>query len=198
MSTETKATIRSCLLSQREKLTAQEVHDQSLLVFQQFQISSEKFLPKEWNFAGLYFSTRGEVDTEFFFQEFTHIKKKCLFPKIIDQKLQFYLVESFSNLEKNKYGILEPKTSEETHCIKPDIVLIPGIAFDYDGHRIGFGGGYYDRTIQEWVKHYGKSKPLLIGLAYDFQLYSKLPYDTNDSIVDRIVTESNYYETKRH
>lgn len=90
-------------------------------------------------------------------------------------------------LRRGAYGIYEPDEciKIDPECI--DIAIIPGIAFDMDGWRIGFGAGYYDRFLSEFT---GKK----IGVCYEFQLYESIPHDTHDIAMDIIVTERKVYD----
>jgi 5-formyltetrahydrofolate cyclo-ligase len=91
-----------------------------------------------------------------------------------------------TELEKGTFGILEPKP--EFRRIVPlesvDIVLVPGLAWDRRGFRLGYGVGFYDRSINHL-----KSRVTMIGLAYEFQLLKGIPTTRYDRRVDRIVTE---------
>jgi 5-formyltetrahydrofolate cyclo-ligase len=88
-------------------------------------------------------------------------------------------------LAPNAYGIAEPLPSAPE--IVPDVVLVPLLAFDADGHRLGYGGGYYDRTLDA----IRRSKPVLaIGVAYAGQEVAHLPRETHDHALDGIVTEN--------
>ncbi|MBQ3427906.1 MAG: 5-formyltetrahydrofolate cyclo-ligase [Clostridia bacterium] len=84
-------------------------------------------------------------------------------------------------------GIPEPKSRITVASDEIDAAVIPGIAFDRDGTRIGFGAGYYDRFLEGF-------KGLKIGLCYDFQVYDRLPRDTHDIPMDVIVTERTAYD----
>ncbi|MBR0366428.1 MAG: 5-formyltetrahydrofolate cyclo-ligase [Clostridia bacterium] len=90
-------------------------------------------------------------------------------------------------LKRGAYGIYEP---EDRIAIDPnniDIAVIPGIAFDRRGTRIGFGAGYYDRFLAGFV---GKK----IGICYELQLYDEIPHDEHDIAMDTIVTERKVYD----
>ena len=97
-------------------------------------------------------------------------------------------IKDFSDLEIGTFGVLEPK--EE--CIRPvmpeklDIVIVPGLAFDLQGNRIGYGGGFYDGFLK------GLSAPK-IALAYEWQIVNCVPSDEHDVKVDKIVTEDRIY-----
>jgi 5-formyltetrahydrofolate cyclo-ligase len=88
-------------------------------------------------------------------------------------------------LAPNAYGIAEPLAAAEE--IVPDAVLVPLLAFDADGHRLGYGGGYYDRTLDA----IRKARPVLaLGIAYAGQEVARLPRETHDHALDMILTEN--------
>ena len=91
-------------------------------------------------------------------------------------------------LEPNAFGIPEPPPSAPTVALDAaDVVLVPGLAFDRRGHRLGYGGGYYDRLLRTSPHAYR------IGLAYGFQLVERLPAMHHDEPLDAIVTESDVH-----
>jgi 5-formyltetrahydrofolate cyclo-ligase len=89
-------------------------------------------------------------------------------------------------LEPGTFGILEPKPEflRPVPLEKAQVVLVPGVAWNLQGYRIGYGGGYYDRTINSV-----RSRVLTIGLAYEFQIISEIPTTRYDRAVHKIVTE---------
>lgn len=87
-------------------------------------------------------------------------------------------------LSKNKFGILE---SEDTNYVDPeilDLIIVPGIAFDQNLNRIGYGKGFYDKFLTSLKKNV-----LKVGVCYDFQLYDKIQSDSTDVKMDLIITE---------
>jgi 5-formyltetrahydrofolate cyclo-ligase len=78
----------------------------------------------------------------------------------------------------------------------PDCVLLPLIAFDRKGGRLGQGGGYYDATIEAWRKR--GHRPLLVGIGFECQAVATVPRDTHDQLLDWIVTELGAYRVKEH
>lgn len=95
-------------------------------------------------------------------------------------------------LEKGAFGILEPKVEfrKPVPLEEADVVLVPGVAWDRRGYRIGYGAGYYDRSINSLQKHTTK-----IGLAYEFQIVPSIPTIRYDRRVDDIVTEGRIIKT---
>lgn len=93
------------------------------------------------------------------------------------------------DLKKGAYGILEPsvvKTADEKDI---DVILVPGLAFDRHGGRMGFGKGYYDRLLETSIA-------VKIGLCYDFQLFDTIPTESHDVPMDFIITEKEICEIR--
>jgi len=94
-------------------------------------------------------------------------------------------IEGFDELECGHYGIREPKTGliRAVPQGEIDAVVIPAVAFDRQGHRLGYGGGYYDRFLP------GAPRAERIGVAFACQIVAEIPADPHDVTMDRIVTE---------
>jgi 5-formyltetrahydrofolate cyclo-ligase len=103
----------------------------------------------------------------------------------VSRKLIACRIEGFDELELGHYGIREPRAN----LIRPippdeiDAVIVPAVAFDRQGHRLGYGGGYYDRFLP------GAPRAMRIGVAFARQIVAKIPTDPHDVGMDRIVTE---------
>lgn len=107
---------------------------------------------------------------------------KCM-PK--EKKLVFYELGDFDQLEKSYYNLLEPKTDKTTRVEKPqiDLLIVPGLVFDKNGYRIGFGGGYYDRFLADFPNK-------TVSLAHSGQIREGLPIDSYDIPVQHLITET--------
>ena len=97
-------------------------------------------------------------------------------------------IESLEHLEPGAHNILEPAPGHRNAVAPPTnaVALVPGIAFAHDGHRLGYGGGYFDRFLASFT---GVS----IGLAFDAQRLDTIPTEPNDIAVSIIVTESGVH-----
>ena len=140
--------------------------------------------------VGFYFALKGEVDPHNLFNSLSFTNKTAYYPKInIDNTLTFLRICEKTTFIQNKSGIFEPQMQHEI-SIQPfmlDLLLVPVVAFDLNGTRLGLGGGCYDRTLTE-------NRPkCLIGIAYEYQLYDLLPVDPWDIKLDMVVTEKNVY-----
>lgn len=131
-----------------------------------------------------FMSIRNEVDLWPFLEVFRQEDKTVLLPRVMDhESIQAIPFQSKGALQKSPYGILEPVGSSYDPA-QIDVVLVPGLAFDYSGHRIGYGRGYYDRFLPLLGKH-----TFICGVCYEFQVIASVYPDENDHAVDWIVTE---------
>lgn len=105
-------------------------------------------------------------------------------------ELTLSYIESKADLERGAYGIYEPTVIKEASEKDMDVIFVPGLAFDRNGGRMGFGKGYYDKLLQN-----GKGKK--IGLCYDFQLFDSIPTQSHDVPMDCIITEKETIEIRR-
>ena len=138
-----------------------------------------------------YLSRREEFDTTPIIQAIWKEDKKCLLPILSSEQenfLQFVVYQKNDELQLNKYRILEPKNGVVFAPEKLDLVLLPLVGFDLKGHRLGAGGGYYDRTFS-FLKNKDVKKPVLLGLAFEIQSLYEVPHDEWDVGLDGIVTE---------
>ena len=135
-------------------------------------------------------SFNSEVNTHDMIKK-TFGKKNIVIPKIIQHEIEPSVIIDFDNLvPSGKFGILEPIEAMKIAYKNIDLVLVPGIAFDKEGHRIGYGFGYYDKFLKK------VPKAIKIGLCFDFQIVNKIPREEHDAPVDLIVTEERFVECK--
>lgn len=138
-----------------------------------------------------YVSFSSEVDTHFLIKHAISEGKKVAVPKVFENReMKFYLINSLEELSPGAYGILEPDTKHELRINDNEkyILLLPGVAFDEEKNRLGYGGGYYDTFLEKYPQIF-KLMP-----AYELQKVDKLPADSHDIKADMIITELNKYE----
>jgi 5-formyltetrahydrofolate cyclo-ligase len=105
-------------------------------------------------------------------------------------RLRFHRADA-GPLVPGRYGLLEPAaTAPEIALEALDVVIVPGLAFDAGGRRLGFGGGYYDGAFAGAGGGTAGRRPTLIGLSYDFQIVPRCPAATGDVPVDLVVTDA--------
>ncbi|MEI4770905.1 5-formyltetrahydrofolate cyclo-ligase [Psychrobacillus sp. FJAT-51614] len=141
---------------------------------------------KQASTIGITISHFPEVDTEGIIRTLWEMGKTVVVPKCSPKEriMTFYKLESYNQLEKVYMHLLEPNPLVTTAVAPKDIdlLVVPGIAYSLSGHRIGYGGGYYDRFLM----NYEGNK---ISLAFDFQLRDDLEKESFDLPVDMIITD---------
>jgi 5-formyltetrahydrofolate cyclo-ligase len=145
----------------------------------------------------LYIPHRQEVDTTLIVAAAWKDNKQVYLPVLAENMQHLYFVAYTPDtvLEKNRFGIFEPRylPADRINCDRLELVIAPLVAFDTDCHRIGMGAGFYDRSFYFLNQNPRPAKPILIGLAYDFQqeeTFTRQPWDVN---LNYIVTESQVY-----
>lgn len=113
---------------------------------------------------------------------------RVLLPRVADDVLELVEVTSMAGLVAGYRGILEPVGAAAPEQLVPDVVLVPGLAFDPTGGRLGQGGGHYDRLLAR-LGQGAPSAPLRIGIAFTAQLVHDVPRAPHDEAVDLLVTE---------
>lgn len=133
--------------------------------------------------VGLYAAVHGEVPSRPLFDGLAGAVR--LLPRVRGRRLEWARVDEWDALAPGPFGIPAPPPEAPAAILEPgDVVLVPGLAFDAAGWRLGRGGGFYDRAFPP-----GVPGPLLVGVAYAFQLVDLVPHDSRDRRVDAIVTE---------
>ena len=129
----------------------------------------------------IYVSKEDEIDTLKLITYFLKHKKVAV-PKVEDNKMNFYYIDSLADLGKGCFNILEPKTNKKVENYLNSIVIVPGICFTKDGHRIGYGKGFYDKFLNSYQEY-------SIGLCYQECLIDNFKISDYDEKVDEIITE---------
>ncbi len=177
-----KTGLRRKMLESRKSLSADEYRGKSLII-QQRLISSEEYSRAQA--LVLYSSIHNEVETQKVIEFSLSSGKKVILPVVSDGKLLFRELTGMSDLCKGKFGILEPRATNMVFDPElADLIVLPGIAFDLKGHRVGYGKGYYDKSLHR-LEGQGK----LVALCYDFQLVDEIAGEPHDVRVDMIITE---------
>ena len=178
-----KENIRKQIKEKRRKQSKEENRKKSK------EIKERLFSLKEYKEAEailFYISYNGEVFTHDMILE-SFYKKNIIVPvsNKQDSSLTLSHLKSWEELSIGSYGILEPRIEKirKTNVEDIDLIIVPGVAFDEKGNRLGHGKGYYDRLLK-------KTNALTIGLAFEFQIVDKIPTNKNDRPVDIIITEN--------
>ncbi len=174
-----KQKIRKAILEERNKLTEKDIKEKSK------QIKSKLFSLPEFKKAKtvmLFASFGTEVFTHDMIKEALKHKQVAV-PVVKGDNLIASKIIDFNDLnKKSKFGILEPSKIKEVDINEIDLVIVPGVAFDCAGYRIGYGKGYYDKFLNDFEKE-------KVALAFELQIQKELPNEDHDVVVDKIVTE---------
>lgn len=140
-----------------------------------------------------YRPVRGEIDPAPLMETFLLEQAVLALPVVAEKAapLQFRAYAPGDTLEARAYGIEEPEPRKP--LVTPSLVLVPLVAFDSRCHRLGYGGGYYDRTLAA-LKTQGRV--ISVGLAFEAQKVSRLPSGMHDIALDYVVTETACYASK--
>ncbi|PWA13325.1 5-formyltetrahydrofolate cyclo-ligase [Pueribacillus theae] len=147
----------------------------------------------EANTIGLTVSVNREIDTKKIIEEAWKLGKQTAVPKCSPDsfEMEFYLFDSFSQIERGFCNLEEPVV-EKTRAIAEkdlDLLIVPGLAFDKNGYRIGYGGGFFDRYLQKYPNE-------TISLSFECQLIPHVPRDRYDKPVNQLITEKACYKTR--
>lgn len=193
MNTFSRPELRSRLRAQRQRLSEAE---RSAAAQRISDSMGHHSLFRRSRHIAFYFPNDGEVDLTPLIQRAWAMHKICYLPVITpDQRLLFAPYDPDVPLVSNRYGIPEP-TRPGLRLLPArllDLVLLPLVAFDTHGNRLGMGGGFYDRSLSFLLHRHHWRKPRLLGVAYEFQKLTKLETNSWDVPLDGIVTESSLY-----
>lgn len=139
-----------------------------------------------------YYSTRNEVCLSRLFKDAIESGRRVYLPRVIDKtEMRFYIYRSDEDLAPGSFGIMEPCSEEFFDMTDPGnpkiLMIVPGVAFDKAGNRLGYGGGYYDRFIEK-MKNSGTSFSTVMA-AYSMQMVEEIPVIDTDIRPDTIITE---------
>lgn len=141
-----------------------------------------------------YLPNDGEIDSTLLMERAWKLKKTCYLPVLapLDKKLLFVSYNKGDELRFNQYGIPEPllQPDKTRAAWTLDLVITPLVAFDLQGHRLGMGGGYYDRTFAFIQKANKPKTPKFVGVAHAFQQCPALPRQIWDVSLDAVFTDN--------
>ncbi len=186
-----KEDIRNKILSLRKSLPLEEAMKKSLKI-QKILFNLPEFINAKTIL--FYVSTKNEVKTENMIKKSLKKGKRVIVPisNVKEKTLTLSELKDFDKeLEPGSFNILEPK-KEFIRKVSPeeiDLIIVPGVAFDEDRERIGYGMGFYDKFLNSL-----KRRVPVIGLAYEFQIVDDIPVHDKDVTVDKIITEKRIIE----
>ncbi len=142
-----------------------------------------------------YVDVRSEVRTRNYLATALTHGKRIVVPYCVNGELELFLLESMDELALGAYRILEPKAelrqlpAKRIDVKELDLIMVPGVAFDRRGARMGHGFGYYDKLLQ-----HARPETPFVALAFECQLFPEIPTQAHDQFMDKIITEKQIYE----
>jgi len=177
----TKQYIRSKILLELKNQEEESRNRKSSLIKNKL-FRTEVF--KKAKIVMFYIAFKGEVETEEMIKEAIKLGKIVTVPVCKPHKLALEpcILDSHAHLKQGPYGVKEPAEERCVPLSALQLVIVPGVAFDKKGNRLGRGKGYYDRLLQKLPKTTES-----IGLAFDFQILSSVPFHAHDVAVARVI-----------
>lgn len=176
---EEKKAIRKQIFAVRKACMAEQIEKSSREIT---KTVTQMSLFQEAQTIYIYADYNKEVITRYIIEEAWKQNKEVAVPKVVGDHMVFYRLTEFSQLEEGYCHIPEPVRGEEVSW-EEGLMVMPGVAFDTDNHRVGYGGGFYDRFLE---KH---PKLNTIAIAFEFQILPEVPWEKTDIRPDYIVTE---------
>jgi len=188
----TKANLRQKHLKRRKDMDSEQVRELS-------QKAQAKVLElpqfRHARTIGLYYPAGNEVQTCLLREWALERSAVVGYPSVVKQQMNFVRCSAECVWMPGAFDILEPRISTDSYgecVIRPgflDVVVVPGVAFDPSGGRLGYGKGFYDRFLPQC-----KAGCALVGLAYAFQLEERLPCEHHDVGLDYVITDAQIIE----
>lgn len=173
-----KAALRKEIRAKKKAMTEAEICEKSKNLCRKF-LESNAYRAAKTVYG--YLPYNQEVRTWELLQQAMRDGKRVAVPKVYDQEMRFIYITDFSQIDTGYCGIPEPIADGPVAEDRDALVLMPGLAFDNEGHRIGYGGGFYDRFLSAEPDH------PTVALCYDFQVVEDLPVEAFDIPVDVVI-----------
>ena len=173
-----KKQLRKKVRDQKRAMTAEQIEEKSRLLGEKF-LKSDLYRQAKSVYG--YLPYNQEVRTVAMLEKALQDGKRVAVPKCYGEEMRFIWMEDLSQVEKGYAGIPEPIADGPVADDETALVLMPGMAFDPEGHRIGYGGGFYDKFLAAEPGH-----PTL-ALCYDFQMFDRLETEEFDIPVDQVL-----------
>ena len=173
-----KKALRASIRDQKRAMTTEEIESLSATLAEKF------YETPQYKAAATiygYLPYNQEVRTVPMLQRALDDGKTVAVPKVIDDRMIFVVMDDLSKVEKGYAGIPEPIDNGPEANDPSALVLMPGLAFDPQGHRIGYGGGFYDRFLEKEPNH------PTVALCYAFQVFPELQTQEHDIPVDLVL-----------
>jgi 5-formyltetrahydrofolate cyclo-ligase len=183
-----KKKLRKEIREKRDRIPASDRKNRSKIIAEKFY--NTNYYTESHNIMA-YYPFGSEIDTSLVIIRALENNKSIILPKVFDQELKLYYLDKFSEqLEKGKYGIMEPipRLCRTAKIKDVDLAIIPGLGFDKNLNRLGYGGGFYDRLLTLIPGEVKK-----VAFCFDVQVVGSIPVSEYDIKIDILITESKIY-----
>jgi 5-formyltetrahydrofolate cyclo-ligase len=175
-----KATERVLLRARRDGISTAEVDAMSSMITKSV---IDNGLFEGANLVGSYHSIGSEIRTQELHEQLERLGVEVALPRVCDDRIEFVQVNKTTPMHRSALGVEEP-AGDAIEVSEIDLIIVPGIAFDRRGFRLGYGKGFYDRFLAD-------VSALKVGLCAEALLVDALPIDEHDQRVDRVFTEQH-------
>ncbi len=173
-----KQELRAAIRAQKRAMTEDAIREKSAALAKML-FSTELYRNSTVLFG--YLPYNQEVRTVPILEQALLDGKKVAVPKVYGDRMRFIYIEELSGIARGSFGIPEPIADGPVAEDETALVLMPGLAFDEKGGRMGYGGGFYDKYLQAHPNH------PTAALCYDFQIFPSLPTEAHDIPVDLVL-----------
>ncbi|ADO84352.1 5-formyltetrahydrofolate cyclo-ligase [Ilyobacter polytropus] len=183
-----KTEMRKILLDKRDQLSSAQKENLDKQILSNF---TKSIFYKNAETIFIFVSFGSEVNTHIIIEQAINDGKNVCVPKINskDKVMEVFKIESMDELKEGYYGILEPSEEKSKAAAEElDLVVVPGVGFDINGYRVGYGGGFYDKFFDGIDKEVSK-----VALGYNVQMVDEVPTEKHDKRISGLITESHTY-----
>lgn len=176
---EEKKELRKKILKQRDEMAFEQRDNDSAIIRDMVFLDPCVLTAKRL----LIFASFGsEPDTDIIAEKAFNMGKEIFYPRVEDKEIRFYQTDDISGLKPGYRNIREPEPERPWNGEEKDtVILVPGTAFDTEGRRLGYGGGFYDRFLKAHPSMYR------IGICFPFQILESIPAEEHDERVDLVI-----------
>lgn len=180
--TDMKKTLRDAIKKRRLAITETDVKTQSAACVKKLMELIGQ-LPEDAGAIALYMPANREVDVADMIPLCRQLGRTVAVPRVEGYAMEFYEIHDTDDCEKGHFGILEPKPDcRRISGAEISLMIVPGVVFDPEGHRLGYGGGFYDRYLERYPDI------IKIAVAYELQMTEEIPAEDHDVRMDYVIT----------
>lgn len=180
-----KKELRKKILEIRDQMTYDDVSILSKNIIENIQ---REFKLDDYQVIGMYMPLGNEVDLRPLINMLIEKNKTIVIPKVLNKEtMEFYPIKSVNDIHEGHFHVLEPNNNKKKPKNEIEIMFIPGIGFSKQKHRLGYGGGFYDRYLVDYAH-------LKVGVCFAFQLLHDFQTDKYDIPMDVIITENPLHQ----